>query len=109
MSKQTVTLELEVPKGWEYVEYRIPEADDYVLFIHKLEPEPFSTSWIPIHPCPVYRKLLPDTLTVELPRGVFEWFRDMKWYEATPNDHHDPCLAVSDACKRAALKAEGQA
>lgn len=98
VTKQTVTLELEVPKGWEYVEYRIPEADDYVLFIHKLEPEPFSTAWIPIHPCPVYRRVLPDTLTVELPRDEVVYYAGA--FGTTTK-------TLGDAA-RAALKAEGQ-
>lgn len=48
-----------------------------------------------------------DRVAVELPRWVYEWFLRRRWYEADPNDMHDPLLATTDAC-RAALRQEAR-
>ena len=49
-----------------------------------------------------------EYLTITIARSVFDWFLDGKWYEATPNEYHDPLLHISDRCRAAALPKEGE-
>jgi len=55
------------------------------------------------HP-PVKRSC--DYVTITIGRSVFDWFLDGKWYDATPNEYHDPLLHISDRCRAALLPKE---
>ena len=42
-----------------------------------------------------------EYVTIAITRSVFDWFLDGKWYDATPNEYHDPLLHISDRCRAA--------
>ena len=106
--KQTVTLELDIPEGYEATgEYRVVKDGEYYMG-SLLGSEHHADHNGPGagHMFHILRKLPSATVTVELPREVAEWAWGLWADESTPDLTRQ--RSIGDAC-RAALKNEESA
>lgn len=97
MTERQVTLTLDVPDGYEVVDYRVPQQHEWILDRPEIAIEVDLTGWTSSRI--ILRKIPSATVTVELPRETAEWVarRPGTWDEM-------PQVAI-DAC-RAALEAQ---